>query len=158
MSSFRQHETYNQEEDIVPQTNHFDFAKDLKFGQVGERLVVNALNSLVNGSFEVKTDRYRNGNMVIETEQNPQNLGWKKSGINVTKAKWWVYVYALDGAIVIVEIERLKRFLRMNKHIFNDATKRVLAPGSENPAKGWLLKPNQVMEMLISKRYDAKGA
>jgi hypothetical protein len=158
MSSFRQHETYNQEEDIVPQTNQFDFAKDLKFGQIGERLVIDVLNALVNGSLEAKTDRYRNGNMVVETDQNPHNSGWKKSGINVTKAKWWVYVYALDGGIVIVDVNRLKRYLRMNKDIFNESTKRMLAADSDNPAKGWILKPQHVMDMLINKKYDANGA
>lgn len=158
MQSFRQQREYDPGKDIIPEHGQFDFAKDLQFGKIGEARVIEMLNGLVNGSLEVKTDRYRNGNMVIETEQNPQHSGWKKSGINVTTAKWWVYVYTLDGAIVIVEIERLKRFLRMNKQLFNDGTKKILASSSDNPAKGWVLKPRHVMEMLISKRYDANGA
>lgn len=157
MSSFKQHEEYNPNEDIVPQNKNFDFAQDLQFGKAGEQRVIDVLNELVNNSMEVKTDRYRNGNMVIETDQNPGNRGWKKSGINVTKAKWWVYVYALEGSIVIIEIERLKRFLRLNKHLFNERTKRMLAENSDNPAKGFILKPNQVMDMLINKKYDQIG-
>jgi len=156
MSSFKQQKAYNPNEDITPENKNFNFAQDLQFGQVGEQRVVDVLNELVNNSMEVKTDRYRNGNMVIETDQNPGNRGWKKSGINVTKAKWWVYVYALEGSIVIVEIERLKRFLRLNKHLFNEGTKRLMAENSDNPAKGFILKPRHVMDMLINRKYDLK--
>ena len=95
--------------------------------------------------------------MVIETDQNPGLKGWKKSGINVTKAEWWVYVYALDGGMTIVHVERLKRYLRLNKHLFNEETKRNFAEGSDNPAKGFILKPRHVMDMLINKKYDAIG-
>lgn len=157
MSSFKQQKAYNPNEDIVPEDKNFDFAQDLQFGQIGEQRVIDVLNELVTGSIEVKTDRYRNGSMVVETDQNPGNKGWKKSGINVTKAKWWVYVYALEGSIVIVDIERLKRFLRINKHLFNEGTKRLMAEKSDNPAKGFILKPRHVMDMMINRRYDANG-
>ena len=66
----------------------FDFKKDLAYGQGGESLVSGFLDDLSDGSFEVKSDRYRNGRMVVETDQNPRGhkdeLGvqiWKKSGI-----------------------------------------------------------------------------
>ncbi len=154
MPSFRQQKVYNPGEDIVSDNKEFDFAKDLEFGKIGESYVIGVLNDLVNGSFEVKTDRYRNGNMVIETDQNPGCKGWKKSGINVTNAKWWVYVYALDGSIVIIDIERLKRYLRLNKQLFNEETKRTMAGNSDNPAKGFILKPRHVMEMMLNPRYD----
>jgi hypothetical protein len=159
MTSFNQTSGYNPDFDIAPpETDRkFNFKNDLEYGQVGESFVASMLESLINGSFEIKTDRYRNGNMVIETDQNPNLSGWKKSGINVTKADWWVYVYALDGSITIIKIDRLKRYLRMNKHLFNQNTKRVLAEKSSNPAKGFILKPNHVMDMMINKKYDAIG-
>lgn len=158
MSSFRNYgSSYNPQHDIPEGSREFNFSKDLEFGLIGEAFVGAMLDSLGSGSFEIKTDRYRNGNMVIETDQNPKNQGWKKSGINVTTAKWWVYVYALDGGIVIVDIERMKRYLRKNPDLFNEKTKRDLAPNSENPARGFILKPRHVMDMLINPHYDAIG-
>jgi hypothetical protein len=159
MSSFKQVPGYNPEFDIAPPSTprQFVWEKDLQFGHIGEELVRSMLDALANGSFEIKTDRYRNGNMVIETDQNPGLKGWKKSGINVTKAEWWVYVYALDGGMTIVHVERLKRYLRLNKHLFNEETKRNFAEGSDNPARGFILKPRHVMDMLINKKYDSIG-
>lgn len=159
MSSFKQVPGYNPDFDIPPPevARQFNFKNDLQYGQIGETLVASMLDALANGSFEIKTDRYRNGNMVIETDQNPNLQGWKKSGINVTKAVWWVYVYALDGSITIIHLDRLKRYLRINKQLFNEGTKRIFAENSENPAKGWILKPRHVMDMLINKKYDANG-
>ena len=76
----------------------FNFKKDLAYGQDGEMLIDGFMEALSGGSVEVKSDRYRNGRMVVETEQNPKgavdgdgNKIWVKSGINVTTAKWWVY-------------------------------------------------------------------
>lgn len=157
--NFKQVPGYNPDFDIAPSAyiKQFNFKDDLQYGHVGETLVRTMLESLVNGSFEVKTDRYRNGNMVIETDQNPNLGGWKKSGINLTKATWWVYVYALDGSITIIHVDRLKRYLRLNKELFNEGTKRMFAEKSENPAKGWILKPTHVMDMMINKKYDAIG-
>lgn len=157
MSTFKQvKSTYNPDHDIPEGSREFNFSNDLQYGLIGEAFVGAMLDSLGSGSFEIKTDRYRNGNMVIETDQNPQNQGWKKSGINVTKAKWWVYVYTLDGGIVIIDIERLKRYLRANSHIFNESTKRDFALNSDNPARGFVLRPRHVMDMLINPNYDEK--
>ena len=159
MSSFKQVPGYNPDFDIPPPSTprQFVWEKDLQYGHIGEELVRSMLDALANGSFEIKTDRYRNGNMVIETDQNPGLNGWKKSGINATKAEWWVYVYALDGGMTIVHVKRLKRYLRLNKHLFNEETKRNFAEGSDNPARGFILKPRHVMDMLINKKYDSIG-
>lgn len=138
----------------------FDFKKDLAYGQEGESLVSSFLDSLSGGSFEVKSDRYRNGRMVVETDQNPRaargpdgELVWKKSGINITTAKWWVYVFSPSQGFVIVEVERLKRFLRKNSHKFNESTKRDLG-GADNPARGFLLMSQDVQELLTNSKYD----
>ena len=159
MSSFKSTPGYNPDFDIQasPDAKQFNFKDDLQYGQIGEALVAVMLDALVGGSFEIKTDRYRNGNMVVETDQNPGLSGWKKSGINVTKADWWVYVYALDGGITIVHTARLKRYLRLNRHLFNEETKRNFAEGSDNPARGFILKPRHVMDLLINKKFDAIG-
>jgi hypothetical protein len=138
----------------------FDFKKDLSFGHQGESLVSGFLDALSAGSFEVKTDRYRNGRMIVETNQNPKGIKsesgekiWVQSGINVTTAKWWVYVFALDGSFLMVDTSRLKRYLRLNRNKFNESTKKDLG-GADNPARGFLLMANDVQDLLINPEYD----
>lgn len=138
----------------------FNFSKDLQYGKQGESLVSSFLDSLSGGDFEVKSDRYRNGKMVVETNQNPKGITdesgkqiWVPSGINLTTAKWWVYIYSPEGAFVVVSVPRLKRYLRAHPDQFNDKTKFDLG-GKDNPAKGFLLMPFEVMDMLFSAQYD----
>jgi hypothetical protein len=135
------------------QANTFNFDEDLKYGQLGEKRIRIMLESLVAGSFEVKADRYRNGNMVVEMRQNPRRCGkWIPSGLQVTKAQWWVYIYSMDGGFMIVSVDRLKRYIDEHKDTLET---RDLARKSDNPAWGYLLKPTQVMELMYSDRYDA---
>lgn len=138
----------------------YDFTKDLAFGEAGEGVVKDFLSSLSNGDFEVKTDRYRNGRMVVETHQNPRRLQdngkpvWQPSGINVTTAKWFIYQYNLDGAFHCIPTDRLKRYLRINSDKFNESTKRIFAEKSDNPAMGWLLYPEDILDLLTNEKYD----
>jgi len=141
----------------------FDFKKDLAYGQQGEKLVSTFLDDLSDGSFEVKSDRYRNGRMVVETDQNPRGHRdvngvqvWNKSGINITTAKWWVYIFSPEGAFVVVSVARLKRYLRIFPERFNSSNKINLG-GADNPAKGFLLMPEDVQDMMINPRYDEQG-
>ena len=141
----------------------FDFKKDLAYGQGGESLVSGFLDDLSDGSFEVKSDRYRNGRMVVETDQNPRGYRdvngvqvWNKSGINITTAKWWVYIFSPEGAFVVVSVARLKRYLRAFPGRFNGDNKINLG-GIDNPAKGFLLMPEDVMDMMINPKYDEQG-
>jgi hypothetical protein len=144
--------------DIPPRI--FDFKADLDFGQQSEKEIELFLDDLSNGAFEVKTDRYRNGRMVVETDQNPRgvtdhegNRIWKKSGINITTAKWWVYVFSPSQGFVIIDVQRLKRYLRANSERFNESTKRDFG-GKDNPARGFLLMVEDVQDLLINKQYD----
>jgi hypothetical protein len=144
----------------IPASN-FNFKKDLAYGQQGEKLVQSFLDSLSGGAFEVKTDRYRNGRMAVEVEQNPfrkvdeeGTQVWKPSGIEVTKAKWWVYVYTLDGtggAFIVVSVKRLKKYIRKNK---KNLKMMDFARRSNNPARGWIIEPDQVMDMMYNELYD----
>lgn len=128
----------------------FNFSDDLHFGHQGEDIVRGFLESLSIGDFEVKYDRYRNGKMVVEMEQNPRGSGWKPSGINVTKAHWWVYLHSSEG-FVTVSVPRLKRYLEANKQWL---TMKTFASGSDNPARGYILHPPHVTELLNSESYD----
>lgn len=130
----------------IPQ---YDFSKDLAHGEAGENIVRQFLDAMSSGSFEVKYDRYRNGRMAVETSQCPRGGEWKPSGINVTTATWWVYLFA-PSSFVIVSVVRLKNYLRANSHILE---KRDLARG-ENPSKGFLLFPNHVQDMMNNEMYD----
>lgn len=152
------HQMSRKEFDLPQRT--FDFKKDLSFGHKGEDMVTKFLDSMSSGSFEVKTDRYRNGRMIVETNQNPKGIKddngepiWVSSGLNVTTAKWWVYVFALDGSFIMVDTSRLKRYLRHNKNKFNEATKKNLG-GADNPARGFLLMSTDVQDLLINPDYD----
>lgn len=139
----------------------FNFRKDLEYGKQGEKLVQSFLDSLDHRAFEVKTDRYRNGRMAVEVEQNPMrqtdeegNQLWKPSGLFVTKAHWWVYVYTLDGnhgAFVVVSVRRLKKYIKKNQKRFPLTD---FARMSNNPARGYVLQPEDVMDMMINPDYD----
>lgn len=138
----------------------FDFKADLEFGQQSEKEISSFLDDLSGGAFEVKTDRYRNGRMVVETDQNPRGIRnpdgepiWHKSGINVTTAKWWVYVFSPGQGFVMIDVDRLKRYLRANKNKFNESTKISLG-GADNPARGFLLMADDVKDLLINEIYD----
>jgi hypothetical protein len=151
--------TKNSDWDIP--ASKFNFKKDLDYGHQGEGLVKSFLDSLSDGAFEVKTDRYRNGRMAVEVEQNAfrktdeeGNQIWKPSGINITKARWWVYVYTLDGehgAFIVVSVKRLKKYIKKNK---KNLKMMDFAKRSNNPAKGWIIEPEQVMDMMYNQLYD----
>jgi hypothetical protein len=107
------------------------------------------LESLDDSLFEVKYDQYRNGRMVVEIEQNPNGKGWKPSGLAVTEAKWWIYVFAPD-AFIAVEVDRLKKYLNIN----NKIPIKEFAKFSNNPTKGYLLFPEDVSKLMSSDLYD----
>lgn len=138
------------EYDIPP-----NFLTDLAHGEQGEETIKEFLQDLAQGSIEIKTDRYRNGRIVIETNQKPAGQNWKPSGINITTATWWVYQYHLDGAFITIRTDRLKRYLRANKHRYNEQTKQTMGTTGDNPTKGWLLQPEEVQDMMLNKAYDS---
>jgi hypothetical protein len=88
--------------------------------------------------------------MVVEIAQNPNKKGWKPSGLATTKAKYWVYMFS-DDAFIIVEVDRLNRYLDINDQI----PVKEFAKFSNNPTKGYLLYPEDVSKLLASEVYDA---
>lgn len=138
----------------------FNFINDLAYGEKGEDLIASFLEQVSHGDFEVKSDRYRNGRMVVETNQNPRGKVdangekvWELSGLNVTTSAWWVYIFSPDGAFVVVSVQRLKNFLRQNKDKFNESTKRDFG-GASNPVRGFLLYPEHVQDLMTNPAYD----
>lgn len=128
----------------------FDFTVDMAYGKAGEAELVEFFDAVQGAQIEVKSDRYRNGNMAVETQQNPAGRGWQDSGINVTTAQWWAYRFA-PGAFTLISVPRLKKYLRMNRDLLQ---KRDFAAGSDNPSRGFVLMPDQVQELMTSEWYD----
>lgn len=127
------------------------FPDDLKYGKRGEAVVEKFLEDIGVGSLEVKSDRYRNGRMVLEIEQNPKGRGWKPSGIAVTEAKWWVYQYNLDGAFTIISVDRVKRYIEINGP---NMKLQMFGVRGDNAARGYLLEPENVTDLLTNPAYD----
>lgn len=129
---------------------HYDFRTDLAYGEEGEENAKEFFGALTSGKVEVKSDRYRNGKMVVETNQKPQGKDWQLSGINVTEAEWWAYRLAPDS-FFLVSVVRLKRYLRANKNLLQ---KIDFASDSDNPARGYLLTAERVRQMMTEQAYD----
>lgn len=97
------------------------FLTDRVFGKVGESHALSFVESLLDGWVEVKTDGFDNGNLFIEVAHCPGrqvdeqgNFIWHKSGLNVTKAKYFMYLKQSPAgdlrSATIFETERLRRF------------------------------------------------
>lgn len=127
------------------------FLRDLGFGRKGEKKIESFLQDISGGHLEVKTDRYRNGRMVLEVAQKPKDQEWKPSGVMVTKAKWWVYQYGLDGAFNIIAVDRIKRYIKAIKK-----TKELKLFGlrGDNHSQGYLLEPEDVIDLMVNPKYD----
>jgi len=125
------------------------FSKDLAFGQDGEHMFAEFLADLEHSTFEVKYDRYRNGKMCVETEHCIAGH-WELSGLNVTTAKWWVYVFA-PHTFTAVQTARLKKYLRHHK-----LPKEMFNKHTATPTRGFLLLPEQVTDLLTHPDYDTE--
>jgi len=120
-------------------------------GKEGERLFQGFLNSLDKKEFEVKRDMFRNGRLVVEIEQKHRDQDWKPSGLSVTSAKWWIYLFS-DDAFIAVEVARLKKYIEIN----NSMELKTFAPRSYNPTRGYLLLEEDVSKLMASELYDTK--
>ena len=82
-------------------------------GKVGESLLSTFLSDLEDGAkFEVKTDdlAHKTGNFYIETWQygREDESDKKKSGINTTKADWWVFAGPSGNGFIAIRTQDLK--------------------------------------------------
>jgi len=128
----------------------FDFKVDLQYGHQAEQNLIDFFSAVNNNLVEVKSDRYRNGRMIVETQQKPPGQDWKNSGINVTTAQWWAYQLAPDS-FILVSVKRLRKFLSMNSFMLE---KRDFAYEGDNPTRGFLLSSSEVHELQTSRAYD----
>lgn len=113
------------------------FSSDLQFGLVGEGHAKKIVQALLDGWVEVKTDGFENGNLFIEVAHCPSrkvdaegNFVWSKSGLNVTQAKYYMYLkQAKNGELrsaIVIPTERLRRF---HKWVKSEKGTQIEKPG-----------------------------
>lgn len=117
-----------------------DFDLDFKRGMVGENLVGTFLQALEGGTIEVKTD-YRiaeTGNVYVETWQYrlPDESDIKQSGINTTKADFWVFASPSGEGFICISTEALKNAIRDHEP---REVRQPLSSQATNASKGRLL-------------------
>ena len=115
-------------------SDKYNWDIDLAFGHIGEEKLYNIFK---NEKIEVKRDRaaLSTGNMAIEFMQQG-----RPSGIAITKASYWCYIFHKneeDVVYVIIPTERLKELARKEykagniKHCGDNNNVIVLVPVKE---------------------------
>ena len=92
------------------------FDRDLERGNVGEDLLDLFFSDGEDSTlFEVKTDYRVNetGNIYVETHKfrKPDQSDLVPSGINVTKAKWWVQASPDGSAMLIIKTDNIRKYI-----------------------------------------------
>lgn len=140
---------------------NYNFNEDIILGEEGEGVIINDLISMgatydssnktntydilvsFNGKkirYECKTDFFDDtGNMFIET-----SCRGKASGIEVTKANWFVTYFKKLNEIWYIKTDKLKRILKEHKH--KEATQ---CGDNWSNTKGVLLNKNMFRDEFI---------
>jgi hypothetical protein len=71
----------------------------------------------------------------------------------VTTAKWWVYQYGTDGAFNIISVDRMKRYVEAVK---DDKEMKMFGTRGDNKSRGYLLEPDEVVDLMNNPAYDGK--
>lgn len=156
--------------------NKGQFDADLRFGEAGEDHAALLVEALLQGWVEVKSDAYENGNIFIELAHCPNrqtnengDFVWTHSGLNVTQAKYWVYLkLGADGQMrscLTFETARLQRFREWFRATYGTG---LLEPGSNKtgylignhngsiPTLGLRIVAADVGRLQFSKEFDSK--
>jgi hypothetical protein len=124
-----------------------DFDIDLSIGQLGEHLFDTFWEELHRtGRVEVKVDRgaWRTGNHYVETAQSSDGEHYRPSGINVTKAHWWVVASPSDFGFVCVRTDVLKRLCLSARE-----AEQPIRDGRTNASKGRLVPLSDLMREML---------
>lgn len=127
---------------------HFD--NDLERGKVGESLLSTFLGSLGDGAkFEVKTDyrAWETGNFYIETWQygREDESDARQSGINVTKADWWVFAGPPGSGFIAIKTDDLRDLMRETNP---RETRQPRINANTNASKGRLVPIVDVLKKI----------
>lgn len=128
-----------------PKLSHFDL--DFKRGAQGEIFVDDVRKMLADGSgtIEVKTDDkfIESKRLYVEEECRGRDGIWRPSGLAVTKAHLWAFVFGEQPGMMVVETEWLRRaVVEAKQHPSN----RVECKYGENPTKGTCVSINHFIK------------
>lgn len=119
-----------------------DFDIDFRRGLIGEELH----KEFLYGTHEVKTD-YRTaetGNFYVETRQQNGVREWL-SGINATKADFWVQASPLGFGGIYIRTEVFKAMLR---EVNPPETRQPILSDSSNSSTGRLVRLDDILVAL----------
>ena len=124
-----------------------DFDVDLRTGALGEHLVGTFWEELQRtGTVEVKVDRgaWKTGNHYVETAQSSDGVTFRPSGINTTKARWWVVASPSDFGFVAVRTDVLKRLC-----VDARQAEQPIRDGKTNASKGRLVSMDVLVREML---------
>lgn len=136
-----------------------DFDFDNRRGQIGENLVGTFLEALARGTIEVKTD-YRiteTGNVYIETWQyrEPDESDIRQSGINTTKADYWVIASPNGDGFVCIATATLKEIIKEKNP---PKARQSISSSTTMASIGRLVKMSDILDKLkLKKTEDSNG-
>ena len=120
-----------------------DFDIDFRRGLVGEELH----KDFLYGTHEVKTD-YRvaeTGNLYVETRQQNAN-GEYLSGVNTTKADFWVWASPLGNGGLYLKTETLKEVMRATSP---PVSRQPIRSETTNSSTGRLVRLEDILRALL---------
>lgn len=119
-----------------------DFDIDFRRGLVGEDLH----KAFLYGTHEVKTDygTARTGNFYIETWQSNGAREWQ-SGVNATKADFWVQASPLGVGGLYLKTETLKQLMRETNP---REVRQPIQSETTNSSRGRLVKLEDILRAL----------
>jgi hypothetical protein len=125
-----------------------DFDIDFQRGLIGE----NVHAEFLFGTHEVKTDfrTLETGNFYVETRQQNFSREWL-SGINTTKADFWVQASPLGHGGIYIRTEVFKELLRM---VNPPETKQPILSEGTNSSTGRLVKLNDLLWALGMRKRE----
>jgi len=59
-------------------------------------------------------------------------------------------VYTMNEAMIVISTDRLRRYIKT----LSKSRLRLFAEGSNNPARGYLLQPEEVIALLYDSAFD----
>ena len=69
----------------------YDFTVDMAYGKAGEAELVEFFDAVQGAQIEVKSDRYRNGRMAVETQQRSEERRVGKECTIQCRSRWSPY-------------------------------------------------------------------
>lgn len=115
-----------------------EFDIDYEYGRQGELLVGSLREAWLAGQVqvEVKRERYANGNLYVETRQQPGGRGeWVPSGLRTSTAELWVFEKP-NGLMILAPRQLL---VEAATRLHRAGVQRHATRHSSNPTQGYLM-------------------